>query len=324
MSLLNQLNFINNLKLGDVQSDDEMMVVPLIGELRGSVAPPESLQFVRTVGYGKMEFKNTNRESPAIVPSNMMVRGKGAQDHAMSGSGVVLAVSDRLFQNACCVEQTQGGYLQPGQSVETDVLPIELRKALLDPSKRNLREYGKLWGSIKTWLRKFKKFPTVSRAHIRDFFDEPSYKDALENFAAAFEPVDGQIGALILFNGVPVGLEIMPTAEHWQAYWKWLIRGCYGSQLINLKESGELPSSSLILPNIPKEATDEQFKDMMTEFVNNIKMSITPMLEQIQVTNQRQVDSIGNLKTQLLRTNTGGGGDLIIQDNEPVYLSIVL
>ena len=125
MSLLDKLNFINNLQLGDVQSDDEMMVVPLIGELRGNVAPPESLQFLGTTGgYGKMNFRNTNRESPAVVPTNMMVRGKGAQDHAMSGSGVVLAASDRLFQNACCVEQTQGGYLRPGQDVETDILPV--------------------------------------------------------------------------------------------------------------------------------------------------------------------------------------------------------
>jgi hypothetical protein len=325
MSLLNKLNFINNLRLGDVQSDDEMMVVPLIGELRGNVAPPECLQFTGTTGgYGKMQFKNTNKESPAIVPSNMMVRGKGAQDHAMSGSGVVLAVSDRLFQNACCVEQTQGGYLRPGQAVDTDILPVELRKALLEPARRSSGEYGKLWGSIKTWLRGFKKFKTVSRAHIRDFFDDGDYKEALEGFAAAFEPIDGQIGALILFNGVPVGLEIMPSAEHWQAYWKWLIRGCYGAQLINLKESGELPKSSLVLPNIPEHATDEVIQKTLTEFVNNIKMSIAPMLEQIQITNERNVDSIGNLQTQMLRTNTGGGGDLITQGDEPVYLSIVL
>jgi hypothetical protein len=324
MSLLDKLNFINGLKFGDVQSDDEMMIVPLIGQLRSTVAPPEALQFTRTVGYGKMEFKNTNREAPAIVPSNMMVRGKGAQDHAMSGSGVVLAASDRLFQNACCVEQTQGGYLQPGQQIETDVLPVELRKILLDPRLRDEQSYGKLWGSIKTWLRRFKKFPTVARAHIRDFFDDQDYKEALENFAAAFEPVDGQIGALILFNGVPVGLEIMPTQEHWQAYWKWLIRGCYGSQLINLRESGEMPRSTLVLPNIPEDATDEQFSQMMIEFVNNIKMSIAPMLERIQVDNVRQVDSIGNLRTQLLRTKNGGGGDYITQGDEPVYLSIVL
>jgi hypothetical protein len=323
MSILDKLAFINNLELGDVQSVDEMTVVPLIGELRQNVAPPESLQFTRTTTYGSMEFRNTNRDEPAIIPSHMMVRGKSAQDHAMSGSGVVLAASDRLFENACCVEQTQGGLLD-AQNVETDVLPLELRRALLDPTRRRDREYGKLWGSIKTWLRKFNRFSTVSRAHIRDFFDDGDYKQALEEFAAEFEPVDNQIGALILFNGIPVGLEIMPSAEHWQAYWKWLIRGCYGSQLINLKESGEIGASTMILPIIPDDASDQQVKEIMTNFVDNIKMSITPMLEKIEIDSQTQVDSVGNLKTQLLRTASGGGGDLIMQDDEPVYLSLIL
>ena len=323
-SLLDRLNFINDLEIGDPQSVDEMTVVPLIGELRATIARPEALQFTRTTTYGKMEFKNTDRDDPAIVPANMMVRAKKAQDHAMSGSGVVLAASDRLFENACCVEQTQGGYLGGGQSVDTDILPAELRKALLDPRKRDDPEYGKLWGSIKTWLRKFKKFPTVSRAHIRDFFDHKDYKEALEEFAAEFEPVDRQIGALIMFNGIPVGLEIMPSAQHWEAYWKWLIRGCYGSQLINMKESGELSRSTMILPNIPEDATDDEVKDILTQFIDNIKMSIAPMLDSINFSDETQVDSIGNLRTELLQTDGGGGGDLITQDGEPVYLSLVL
>ncbi len=324
MSILDTLNFINTLELGQIQSDDEMTVVPLIGELRGSIAPPEALQFTRTTSYGSMEFRNTHRVDPAIIPSNMMVRGKNAQDHAMSGSGIVLAASDRLFQNACCVEQTQGGMLGRSQPIKTDILPAELRKALVDPRRRDEREYGKLWGSIKIWLRKFKKFPTVSRAHIRDFFDDKDYKEALEEFAASFEPVEGQIGALILFGGVPVGLEIMPTAQHWEAYWKWLIRGCYGSQLINMKESGELPRSTMILPEIPEGADHEQTRNIMVQFIDNIKMSIAPMLDNINIIDETQVDVTGNIKTQLLRVDGGGGGDFITQDNEPVYLSLVL
>ncbi len=80
----------------------------------------------------------------------------------------------------------------------------------------------------------------------------------------------------------------------------------------------------MILPNIPDDATDQQVKEIMVNFVDNIKMSITPMLEKIEIDKQTQVDSTGNLKTQLLRTDSGGGGDLITQDNEPVYLSLIL
>ena len=254
----------------------------------------------------------------------MMVRGKSAQDHAMSGSGVVLAASERLFENACCIESRQGGYFSSGQKIDEDVLPVGLRKALLDPRLRSQNAYDKLWGRIRTWLNGLRRVRVGRRAHLRDFFDQPDYKEALENFAAAFEPVEGQIGALIMFNGIPVGLEIMPSAEHWSSYWKWLIRGCYGSQLIKLKEAGELPRSTMVLPEIPSNADADEVKQIMTQFIDNIKMSIAPILESIQIVSQDQVDSSNNMITELIQTKGGGGGDLITQDSKPVYLSLVL
>ncbi len=323
-SLLERLNFVKTLGVGEVQSDEEMTVVPLVGDSLGDVASPESLRFQRTTSYGSMKYDNQDRNRPAIVPANMMVRGKNAQDHAMSGSGVVLAASEKLFNNACCIESSQGGYFREGQTVEEDILPAGLRKALLDPATRSQNQYDKLWGRIRTWLSGLRRVRSSDRAHLRDFFDQPNYKEALEDFAAAFEPVEGQIGALILFNGIPVGLEIMPSAEHWSAYWKWLIRGCYGSQLIKLKESDELPSSTMVLPEIPAEADGEQVKEIMTQFIDNIKMSIAPMLESIKVASQNEVDSSGNMITELIRTEGGGGGDVITQDSKPVYLSLVL
>ena len=320
-SLLETLGFINTLEPGDVQSDEEMTVIPLIGDTLGHVASPEAIQFRRTTTYGTMQYDNVDKHNPAIIPAHVMVRGKDAQDHAMSGSGVVLAASDRLFDNACCIESSQGGTFS-GQKVDEDILPIGLRKALLDRNLRQRTSYDKLWGSIRTWLSGLRKVrPSRNRAHLRDFFDEPNYKEALEEFAAAFEPVEGQIGALILFNGIPVGLEIMPSADHWLAYWKWLIRGCYGSHLIKMREVGELPRSTMILPEIPE---DGDAKEVMTQFIDNIKMSIAPMLESIQVASQDRIDSSGRMITELIRTEGGGGGDVITQNSKPVYLSLVL
>jgi len=322
-SLLDTLGIIKNLNVADAQSDDEMTVIPLLGDRLGDVAPPEALRFTRTTDYGSMKYEN-DADQPAIVPSHMMVRGKNAQDHAMSGSGVVLAASEKLFRNACCIESSQGGYFS-GQAVEEDVLPVGLRRELLDLTERSRQQYDKLWGGIRRWLSGLRRVRSGSgRAHLRDFFDQPDYKDALENFAAAFEPVEGQIGALILFNGVPVGLEIMPTQEHWAAYWKWLIRGCYGSQLIKLRETNELPRSTMVLPEIPEDAAADQVKEIMDQFVKNIQLSIAPMLDKIQVASQDQVNVQGNMITGLIRTDTGGGGDVITQDSKPVYLSLIL
>lgn len=323
MSIFETLGF-SDLGIGPIQSEDEMTVVPIVGPPRGNIADPENLTFSRTAGYGTMVFENKDTSRPAIVPANYMVRGKGAQDHAMAGSGVVASRRSESFDNACCVESTQGGLLR-GENNEEDILPIELRKALLDPAIRSRTKYDKIWNKIGAWLSDIipGRRTSGNRAHIRDFYDEPSIKQALEEFAAAFEPVENQIGAVIMFAGVPVGVEIMPSPEHWEAYWKYLIRGCYGAEMIRLKMLGKIRPSALVLPEIPNGASPDEVEKVLTNFSEHIQTQILPLLKDIQI-NSQELGQTGSLKTSLLHTDSGGGGDMIKEDETPVYLSLVL
>jgi hypothetical protein len=323
MSIFETLGF-TDLWIGSLQSDDEMTVVPIVGPSRGNVADPENLSFSRTAGYGTMVFENKDQERPAIVPSNYMVRGKGAQDHAMAGSGVVASRRSASFDNACCVESSQGGLLRADGNDE-DILPIDLRKALLDPRVRSKRKYDRLWDKISTWLRGSIPGtpPRTGRAHIRDFYDEPSVKKALEDFAASFEPIENQIGAIIMFAGIPVGIEIMPSPHHWNAYWKHLIRGCYGAEMIRKKALGEIRPSALILPEFPKDAPPDEVEKILDDFSTHIQEEVLPLLKNIQV-NAQALGHTSSLKTSLLHTNSGGGGDMISEADQPVYLSLVL
>jgi len=321
MSIFKTLKF-GNIELGNVQSVDEMTIVPILGTERGNVASPESLTFKQTSSYGTMVFENSDSDKEAIVPANMMVRGKSAQDHAMGGSGVVMKNQRRSFHNACCIEETQSGYLSSGGN-EEDVLPITLRKALLEPSIRSRDSYSKLWGKIKMWMEGIKTKGT-RQAHLRYFYDTPDIKQALEEFAAEFEPVENQIGAIIMFSGIPVGIEIMPSSGHWEAYWKLLIRGCYGAEMLRLKMLGKLQPSTLVLPDIPKDANAEQVKKILEDFSQHLREEILPLLENIKVKTKDLMGREGTLETTLLRTSSGGGGDLIQQGSKPVYLSLVL
>ena len=97
MSIFEKLKF-DGIEVGSVQSVDEMTLVPILGRERGEVAKPESLRFRQTTSYGTMVFENNDTTREAIVPTNMMVRGRGAQDHAMAGSGVVLKRQSRSFE----------------------------------------------------------------------------------------------------------------------------------------------------------------------------------------------------------------------------------
>lgn len=321
MNIFKKLKF-SGIELGNVQSVDEMTIVPILGDNRGEVAEPEHLRFKATTSYGTMVFENDDSSRPAIVPSNMMVRGKGAQDHAMAGSGVVLAGRTTRFNTACCIEETQGGYLGSDNN-EEDVLPIALRKALLVPSLRQANSYSKLWSKIHTWLN---NLPVNGRgsAHLRHFYDTPSIKDALEQFAAEFEPVDDQIGAVIMFSGVPVGIEIMPTNQHWEAYWKWLLRGCYGAEMLRLKMLGKLKPSALVLPDFPDGASASEVKHILENFGQHLRKEILPILESVDIKSQKLLSQDDSLQTIVVRTSSGGGGDLINQSNVPIYLSLVL
>jgi len=321
MSIFKTLHF-DGIEVGKVQSVDEMTIVPILGAERGTVAKPSSLIFKRTSSYGTMVFENTDSDKEAIVPANMMVRGASAQDHAMSSSGVVEKSKSRSFNDACCIEERQGGHLS-SEGNEEDVLPINLRLALLNPSIRTTQSYSKLWGNIKKWLQGIKAVKGRSSAHLRYFYDTPEIKNELERFAAEFEPVENQIGAIIMFSGIPVGIEIMPSIEHWEAYWKLLIRGCYGSEMLRLKMLGKLEPSTLILPDLPENATPVQVKEILDDFSQHLRDEILPRLEAIEIKTQNVVGTEGTLETSLITTSSGGG-DLIQQDDRPVYLSLVL
>jgi hypothetical protein len=320
MSIFKKLNF-KDIEVGDLQSVDEMTIVPILGGDRGDLAKPENLTFRSTTNYGTMVFENKDTDRAAIVPANMMVRGKGAQDHAMASSGVVMENQSRSFGNACCIEESQGGLLSGAG--DQDVLPITLRKALLEPEIRSRNAYDKLWGKIRGWLEGIQTNRSGS-AHLRYFYDTPDIKQALEEFAAEFEPVDRQIGAIIMFSGIPVGIEIMPSSDHWEAYWKLLIRGCYGAEMLRLKMLGKLKPSTLILPEIPQDAGPKEVQKILEHFSLHLREEIIPLLENIEIRTNRVVSNDGELQTTLLQTTSGGGGDLIEQDDKPVYLSLVL
>ena len=320
MSIFDDLN-LQGIGIGNPQVVDEMIVIPLIGPNRGNVAEPQALKFDGTGrGYGRMSFTNTDTNGrPAIVPAHTTARAKGSgQDHSMPGVGIV-PVGSTTFDYCCCIEQSRPGVLQ-GEMDSFDVLPVGLRKAFGSMEFRKRTDIGRLWGNISAWM---KGLTDTGRAHLVDFYDSTKYKERLEQFSAEFEPVPGQLGALIMFGGVPVGIEIMPTNRHWEAYWQYIIRGCYGAELIRLQELKQVKASALIFPKIPDNATAEQAAEILSKFTEQIKNDIIPVFNQISF-QEGKVLTTSPLKSALIKTSKAGVGDVVYQDDTPIYVSIVL
>lgn len=321
MKLFEQLGFVEGFDTGSVQSVDEMTMIPLIRtkDLTDKVSEPGDLEFEGTnQGYGNMTFRNRSRNRPAIVPSNTMVLSRElAQDHAMSDSALVPANQAITFNNACCVEQTQGGYLKDKEKFEFNVLPLDLRLACFKPSLRNQESYDKLWRDIESFTR---DIPQVgATAHITRYFKP--YAKELETFVAEFEPVENQIGALIYYGAKLVGVEIMPTRGHWETYWKWLVRGCYGAQLLKLRLQGQA-FRSVGLPGFNADDPHAGVRDYLT-FLDGFKKSLLSSLPALGSATQRKaVDQ--DFEFSVVALGDRGKADVLRIEQKPVYVSGVL
>lgn len=316
MNIFSKLGF-SNIEFGDMQIVDEMTMIPVLGnDLSKNISSPEKISFKKVKTYGEMTFENNDDDENniGIVPSNTMIMSKSlVQDHAMAKCGFVKAGKQKDFFNACCIQQKQHGHMSGNdESNEYDILPLGLRRGLLKEELRNrTNDCGKIWGMITSWLSNIEGVENY-QAHL-DFFFRP-LKNELNDFVAEFEPVKYQIGAVILFGNMLAGIEIMPTVKHWNHYWKWLVRGCYGAELLKLRRMANVEIDAFSLPNIDF--------DKIEDFLNDIKMSIIKSMV-FDIKKGNQINHGVNFKENLINI-ASGGGDLISENDKPIYLSCVM
>jgi len=330
MSIFEKMGF-SDLELGEeILSVEEMTLIPIKKkpgtgrDITEVVADPEAVNFRGNQSYGEMSFRNDDSR-PAIINSNtMVISDKAAQDHAMSGPGIVLSNSSKRFTNCCCIQQSQGGHLEgDDERNHYDILPIFLRKKLLSKSLRKQNEFGKLWNDITEFT---KCVHGRGRGHLEDFFRDQRVSEQLSEFVAEFEPTQHQIGAVILFNQRIVGIEIQPTVKHWLHYWEWFIRGCYGADLVRNR----------LLPKYVARPLDVPLPDDLNKCLSSVKQSVLRFRSDVSDTivngiipnlkgdQPKQVNRT-NLSSQLL-TSQNGGGDLIVDSaaSQAIYLSLIL
>ena len=234
-------NLLEGLEFGVRQQAGIMSVIPLLGaDVTDKLATFEDIRFKGTTSYGTMVFRN-NSDKPFIIPTGYSIITKQlAQDHALTFASMLKPQSTQSYYNACCIQQTQGGYID-GDSLkeEFSILPLYVRKQhfqeYIKPQQRGDKQYlsfakddfSRLWPIISDFQSKLIQ---RSEGNIVLFFNK--FVDQLNKFNAEFEVVHGQRGAIILLNDKIVGIEVAPTQEYWKTVWNSLIRDCYGAEVI--------------------------------------------------------------------------------------------
>jgi hypothetical protein len=171
-------------------------------------------------GYGSVILSNPGSQGVAIVPLHIGYIQDRAQNHALCrslflGSGQKLQVDD-----ACCVQQSQGGYLE---SMEQwfFILPLQLRAEALQ--LRGQKSFGKLWPAI---ARLNEAFGLAQRGHLEQVLC--GRRPTLTQYQSRLEALPGQTGALFFLRGRLAGVEIAPNQAYFREVWMPLVCFCYG------------------------------------------------------------------------------------------------
>lgn len=236
-------------RVGRIQTVGLMQVVPLTMDpdhFDDRFATPDVVR-VGTSHYGSMHFDNPESK-PVLLPSHVgyVVKQK-AQDHAMATAGIVPGRGQRKWDNAMCIQASQGGSITQGQH-DMLILPLALREPAL--KMREDRNYGKLWSSIGTLSSSTGLHGSQNLVHFVQGFERQ-----LDEFVAEFEIVDDQVGAIILINGDVVGVERAPSAQYWRKIWEPLIRVCYGSAAI-VASRQQTTVDKVLKSRVPLEVVD--------------------------------------------------------------------
>lgn len=328
-------NLLKDLTIGKKQEVGAMAIYPLIGEdVDCKLASFEDVEFEGTSSYGEMVFNNKSIY-PFILPTGYTILTKQeAQDHATTFVNV-LPYGKKIIKNACCVQQTQCGYIDGFKlKEEFKILPLKIRKDHLKKCKEfsTKMEFSRLWSLI----IEFQKGSTKAYiGNLIEFFDKFS-KD-LEVFNAEFESVKGQRGAIITFNNSIVGIEVSPTEKYWKTIWKALIRDSYGSEIIRLAKE----NIDDVLRNKSKDYISllecTSFEDLLKEIKTIEKNDLEIIEEKLnEILNKEMIDiekennsfvkanSVEGLSYKIFKDSLNNiGGELVSIDDEILYLSMI-
>jgi len=206
-------------RLGQPQRAGVLTVVPLFGPAYPGIGSPAHIKLARVVGYGKCLLTNSG-DGVAIVPLHIGYIQDAAQNHALCRSAFLAPGQELLFADACCVQQSQGGYIsERGHGLF--VLPVELRAAALD--LRGVENYSKLWPAITTLNT---RYGLPARGHLEQVLTRKHA--VLTQFQSRLELLPEQLGALFFIGERLAGIEIAPDPRYFAEMWVALVCFAYG------------------------------------------------------------------------------------------------
>jgi len=300
-------------RFGIPQKSGVMTVVPIFGsnlENTRKFSPPLSgLKLTQIRGYGNMEITN-HSQGIAIVPLHMGYIQDKAQNHALCRSAFIAEGQKLMFEDACCVQSGQGGFLEEREQWFF-ILPLFLREEAL--KLQGQKSYSKLWNAISKLNQ---RFGLQNRGHLEQILSRK--RAFLTQYQSRFELLHGQTGALFILGDKLAGIEIAPNAAYFQEVWMSLVCFCYGVAAMHFEKDEKpqqiTPFSATNLAELRQQLL-ESHQQMYAEVQGNLAK--TPS-EQFEVTKQ---EKFLDLRLKTIQGNNFAG-EFVEENGNLVYASV--
>lgn len=304
----------------NVQAVGNMVVLPLISDTEfTNVADHNDVTLNRDVNYNKLSFRNQSGEvGIAIQGFTVIDNEQKAQDRTIPYAHLIKAASTKILP-ANCIQQNQGGHFNVDRLDEGNfmILPPSLRGIALNKSTHLNAETGALWNSLEKWVNGV----DCRNSGLTAFYSK--FKDTLDRFVAQFEPVENQLGAITLINGVVIAIDIVPKYDTWKRVWRALVRDSYGAEAVRMAENGGqvIAQDNLDAHQVNSlDALESAYIDMKGRFYDNL-YSIVSGTTHLSV-GLKRLEEISEL-TLLKIESEQFVGQAVFHGDHTVYLSLV-
>jgi len=215
-----------------------------------------------------------------------------------------------MFEDACCVQSGQGGYLEEREQWFF-ILPLFLREEAL--KLQGQKGYSKLWNAISNLNQ---RFGLQNRGHLEQILSRR--RAFLTQYQSRFELLPGQTGALFILGDKLAGIEISPNTAYFQEVWMSLVCFCYGVAAMHF-ETNEIPQ--LITPFSATNLAElrQQLVESRQQIYAEVQSSLAnTQLEKFEVTKQEKFLDL-QLKTV---EGTNFAGEFVEEQGNLVYASV--
>jgi hypothetical protein len=308
---------------GNIQSVGNMTVIPIVSDKEfTNVANTNEVRLSRDPEYGQLEFTNSSGQIGIALQGWTIIDDKqNAQDRTIPFAHLIKAGNSKLIP-ANCVQARQPGHFDVRKMNHENfmILPPSLRSLAIKNNAsytNGSNNYSALWKSLEKWSD-----IDCYSGGLTSFYSK--YEDKLDLFVAQFEPVEKQLGAIVLINDQIVAIDILPKYESWKFAWRAFIRDSYGAESVRQAGKG---NATVVRPMIETESLktiekiEEYFNSLKNNFYDGLQTRIS-QLSQLDLEFQK-LEEISELTMIKLQGNNFAGQGVLHGDSHFVYLSLV-